>query len=179
MDILLVEDDGRSRGLISQFLEQLGHRVMECGDGQTALALYEANDFPMILTDIQMPRMSGLDLLRAIASQNRSEQTCVVLFTGHGDMETAVAALRAGAYDYLLKPINIAELAAVINRVMEFQRLRRENQILTQRFDAEVAAATMETNRELSQMRELLARSMGLADVGIFFRRHEENCWGS
>ncbi|HWR40870.1 MAG TPA: sigma-54 dependent transcriptional regulator [Patescibacteria group bacterium] len=168
MDILLVEDDESSCSLIAQFLTQLGHRVVACHDGETALTLYGEGDFPMVLTDIQMPRMSGLDLLRAITAQNRSEQTCVVLFTGHGDMESAVAALRAGAYDYLLKPINIDELAAVINRVMEFQRLRRENRILTQQFDAEVAAATMETNRELSQMRELLVRSLGLEDVGIF-----------
>ena len=168
MDILLVEDDASSCSLIAQFLTQLGHRVVECGDGQTALAKYDESDFSMVLTDIQMPRMSGLDLLRAITAQKRLDPTCVVLFTGHGDMESAVAALRAGAYDYLLKPINIDELAAVIERVMEFQRLRRENRLLTQQFDAEVAAATMETNRELSQMRELLARSVGLDNVGIF-----------
>ena len=167
MNVLLVEDDFHSRSLIAQFITQLGHQVTECIDGQEALEIYEQQDFPLILSDICMPHISGIELLQSIASSPTSAETCVVLFTGHGDMESAIAALRAGAYDYLLKPIRIDELAAVIKKVQEFQQLRRENKILSRRLDAEEKGADLETSQEIFRVREGLAGSVALS-LGVF-----------
>lgn len=167
MKILLVEDDYDSRVQMGKFLRDLGHNVVECCnsyDARNALA----QEIHMVLTDIKMPGTSGIDLLRKIKSSPSGQDIDVVLFTGHGNMESAIEALRAGAYDYLLKPINVKELAAIVERVSEHQALRRENKILTERFEDQVKAATEETRRELFKLKKAYAHSMGLGGIGIF-----------
>jgi DNA-binding NtrC family response regulator len=121
----------------------------------------------MVLSDIKMPKLSGIELLRRIVSLP-GHKTDVVLFTGHGDMGTAIEALRAGAYDYLLKPINVAELAAITNRIAEHQSLLRENKVLTERFSDEVQAATEDTRQELNRLKQRLRQEHGLDNIGVF-----------
>jgi len=167
MDILLVEDDGESRMGMARFLRDLGHRLVECGNAEDALEVFRPS-FHLIISDIKMPGMSGIDLLRAINSTPEGQYVDVILFTGHNDLESAIEALRAGAYDYMLKPINVEELAAVIGRVAEHQSLRRENLILTERFEDKVRAATAEAEQELNRLKEAYTRSVGLGEVGVF-----------
>jgi two-component system, NtrC family, response regulator AtoC len=90
------------------------------------------------------------------------------LFTGHGDMATAIEALRSGAYDYLLKPINVAELAVITDRIAEHQSLLRENRVLNTRFTDEVQAATEEARQEVSRLRQLVSHYIGIDNVGVF-----------
>ncbi|HML32593.1 sigma-54-dependent transcriptional regulator [Sporomusa sphaeroides] len=167
MEILLVEDDRHSREAVMWFLQEQGHKVTECDNAREALAKWRVGDYPLIISDIQMPGMSGLELANAINGQPDSWRTDVVLFTGYGDMKTAVAALRAGAYDYLLKPVDAEELATVIQRVAEHQALLRENRELTKNFDARLKSATMHTVQELTQMRKLVAETV-MGKVGFF-----------
>ncbi len=168
MNILLVEDDSDSRAGVAEFLREMGHQVTESGDGEQALALFTAGDFPMVLSDIKMPRMSGIELLRRIRALGGDKACDIVLFTGHGDMVTAIEALRAGAYDYLLKPISVAELAAITERIAEHQALLRENRALTSRFSDEVRAATEETRRELTRLKKLASKAAGLDNIAFF-----------
>jgi len=168
MNILLVDDDKNSRNLIGIFLRRLGHQIFECWNGEEAFAMFLTLDFGMVLSDIKMPRMSGIELLQAITALPSSPKADVVLFTGHGDVELAITALRAGAYDYLLKPINMEELAVLTEKIAEHQSLLRENQRLTMHFDTEVKAATAEVHRELSQLKSIVAKSIGLGNVGVF-----------
>ena len=168
MYILLVDEDGNSRESIAKFLRRLGHEVTEAANGGEALGVYLAGDYPMVISDIKMPGMSGIELLQAISATPGGPETDVVLFTGHGDMDTAIQALRAGAYDYLLKPINVEELAVLTNRIAEHQSLRRENVRLTHRFDEEVRVATEETREELARARKLAAQVLGLGTVGFY-----------
>lgn len=168
MYILLVDDDTNSRQWIGMFLRQLGHQVIEAGNGEEALSLYQSKDFGMVLSDIKMPGLDGIELLQTITSLSESPGADIVLFTGHGDMETAITALRSGAYDYLLKPINMEELAALTGRIAEHQSLVQENKRLTINFDSEVRTATAETQRELSELKNLVAQSVGLGQIGIF-----------
>jgi DNA-binding NtrC family response regulator len=168
MNILVVDDDKDSRFCVSEFLREMGHQVTECGSGEEALQEFSRRDFPMVLSDIRMPGMSGLDLLQRLVTQQPEGSVDIVLFTGFGDMETAIEALRMGAYDYLLKPININELAVITERIAEHQTLRRENRILTQQFHKKVEEATEETRKELSRLKQATARAMGLGDIGIF-----------
>lgn len=169
MKILLVDDDARSRAGVGKFLREMGHDIIECGDGEEALAAYTGGTFPMVLSDIRMPKLSGIELLKRISALP-GKQADVVLFTGHGDMTTAIEALRAGAYDYLLKPINVEELAVITERVAEHQLLLQENKALTERFSEEVEAATEESRREVSRLRRALSQVAGLENIGFFSR---------
>ncbi|MDD2422271.1 MAG: sigma-54 dependent transcriptional regulator [Heliobacteriaceae bacterium] len=168
LNILLVDDEQMSRCYLAEFLQKMDHQVVEAADGVEALAVLVAGDFHLVLTDIRMPRMSGLELLQQIRSGQGEQKPDVVLFTGYSEVETAVEALRAGAYDYLLKPINIKELVSVIERVTEHQALIRENAVLTSRFEVAVAAATAGTRQELSHLKKAYSRQIGLDQVGVF-----------
>ncbi len=168
MNILLVDDDSNSRVSVGRFLRQLGHDVVEHNNARDALAAYIKCDYPMVLSDIKMPGMSGIELLKAIQSLPNGWQTDVVLFTGYGDMGSSIEALREGAFDYLLKPVNAEELASITEKIAEHQALRRDNKRLKQYFDEAVMAATQETQQELNKLRRMMARSAGLGNIGIF-----------
>ncbi len=168
MYILLVDDDENSRQWIARFLRQMGHQVVECETGEDALTVFPNKDFGMVLSDIRMPGISGIELLQTLFNRPVKPETDIVLFTGHGDMETAITALRSGAYDYLLKPINMEELAVLTERIAEHQTLLRENKRLTSNFESEVNTATAETRKELSELKTIMARSVGLGNIGIF-----------
>jgi len=161
MNILLVDDDERSRLGVAKFLSELGHQVTECRDGDEAYNTYTAGEFPMVLSDIRMPKMSGIELLSRIAALT-DKRTDVVLFTGHGDISTAIQALRAGAYDYLLKPINVEELADITDKIAEHQSLLNENKVLVERFSDEVQAATEDARREVARLKQALEPTTGL-----------------
>ncbi len=167
MRILLVDDEQGSREAVRWFLKRQDHQVTECGSGEEALEKLAVGDYPMVLSDIRMPGMSGTDLAKAIKKMPNSWRTDIVLFTGHVDIQSALAALRAGVYDYLQKPVEARELASVIDRISEHQALLRENKALTERFHDAVNAATEETRQELSQMKQLVAESV-IGKVGVF-----------
>ncbi|SDF42441.1 sigma-54-dependent transcriptional regulator [Sporomusa acidovorans] len=167
MEMLLVDDDRHSREAVAWFLREQEHTVTECDHAEQALTKWKQADYPLILSDIQMPGMTGIDLAQAVTGQTDGWRTDVVLFTGYGDMKTAVAALRAGAYDYLLKPVDAQELAAIVQRVSEHQALLRENRELTENFAAQVQSATKNTEQELTRMRKLVAETV-IGNVGVF-----------
>jgi DNA-binding NtrC family response regulator len=173
VNILLVDDDAGSRAGVAKFLRQMGHLVTECCDGQEAFSTYTNGDFPMVLSDIKMPKLSGIDLLRLIAALP-GKQADIVLFTGYGDMGTAIEALRAGAYDYLLKPINISELAAITDKIAEHHSLLRENKVLTERFSDEVRAATADTHEELLRLKKIVLQTNGIGSIGIYSKEMQD-----
>ncbi|WP_319777127.1 sigma-54 dependent transcriptional regulator [Maridesulfovibrio sp.] len=173
MRILLVDDDADTRESLAEYMTLLGHAVTLCADAVSALNLFRSHDFEMVLSDIQMPGKSGIELVRDIKGLPGLCPADVVLYTGHADLELAIGALRAGAYDYLTKPINLEELKSVMARVAEHQALLHENERLTDHFEEVVAEATNGVRAELSQLREQLARQAGLDNVGIF----SESMW--
>jgi two-component system response regulator AtoC len=167
MNILLVDYATDSRAGIASFLREMGHHVTERGDVDEAYATYTAGAFSMVLTDIRMPAKLGEDLLHRITALP-GEKADVVLFTNYDDRGSAVNILREGAYDYLLKPVNVIELAAITDRIAEHHSLLRENKVLTERFGEEVQAATAETQREVARLRKVLAQTAGLDTIGFF-----------
>lgn len=167
MRVLLVDDDRLSRAVVKCLLQERGCQVTECSSADEALAKLVNADYPMVLSDINMPGMSGIELAKAIKQIPDSWQTDIVLITGYADIKSAVAALRAGVYDYLQKPVDVQELVLTIDRVAEHQALLRENKKLTERFQDEVCAATEETRRELSNVKKVLAESI-IGKVGAF-----------
>jgi two-component system response regulator AtoC len=167
VNILLVDYATDSRAEIAAFLREMGHHVTERGDVDEAFATYTAGAFSMVLTDIRMPAKLGEDLLHRITALS-GEKADVVLFTNYDDRGSAVNILREGAYDYLLKPVNVIELAAITDRIAEHHSLLRENKVLTERFGEEVQAATAETQREVARLKKVLAQTAGLDTIGFF-----------
>jgi len=122
--ILIAEDDPHLRKVLASELEGEGYETQGAADGRRALESLAETPVDLILTDLVMPGIDGLELLRRV--KNLDTELPVVLMTGFGGVDTAVAALRSGAFDYLTKPLRLDELLVVIERALERSRLRRE-----------------------------------------------------
>ncbi|MDX2019547.1 MAG: sigma-54 dependent transcriptional regulator [Deltaproteobacteria bacterium] len=123
--ILVVDDEANARNALFELLKEEGYAVETAADGFKALG--KMSDFTpdLVLTDLKMPGMDGLELLRRVRESD--EDAVVVVMTAFGAVETAVTAMRNGAADYLTKPINMNELLLVLNRELEHLRLRKES----------------------------------------------------
>lgn len=117
MRILLVDDEKRSRTYIAEFLQRLGHSVVEAGSAKEALKAFNEDNFALVLTDNRMPEMSGLDLLREIRCHPEGLDVDIIIFTAYGDMQSVIDAMRCGASDYLLKPLELKELVRTLKRL--------------------------------------------------------------
>jgi DNA-binding NtrC family response regulator len=126
--ILIVDDEGRNREFLKEFLEVEGFDVETAKDGQEALEILEKMDFDLVLTDLKMPRADGLAVLEGLRRIN--PQTVAIVFTGFGSIDTAVKAVKLGAYDYITKPLKIEEITLVIQRALEHRKLSLENEML-------------------------------------------------
>lgn len=165
MRILVVDDNSNSLQSLCLVLKDLGHEPHGMQDPLEALELCRNDFFPLIITDIRMPGMDGLELLSELKSDSSAGQSDVVLITGHGDMETAVEALRRGAYDYLNKPINARELSAVVDRSAEHQALMIENTELRSNLDQQVSIAAADIRKDLENARHRLREVEGIGLV--------------
>jgi two-component system NtrC family response regulator len=123
--VLVVDDQPAQRELITGFLRKQNFDVLAAESGEKALDKFRAEPFDLVLTDMKMPGMSGLDLLKELRGIN--PEAAVMVVTAYGTVETAVAAVKAGAADYLTKPINLEELLYRIEQVKERRRLVSEN----------------------------------------------------
>jgi DNA-binding NtrC family response regulator len=134
--LLIVDDEQSIRRLCVTVGEALGFVCLEAASGETALALLEEQPAHMILTDMVMPHMSGLEFLEKV--KKMLPRTEVAVMTGHGSVETAVQAMKLGAYDYIAKPFSpLEELRLFLRRMAEKVRLVEENQFLRDRMDTE------------------------------------------
>ncbi|MEM9636347.1 MAG: sigma-54 dependent transcriptional regulator [Pseudomonadota bacterium] len=132
-DILIVDDERDIRELISDILRDEGFGTRLAGNSDDAMAAINAEAPALIILDIWLKdsRMDGIDILKTVKRDN--PDVPVVIISGHGNIEIAVAAIKQGAYDFIEKPFNIDQLLVVIRRAMETSRLRRENQSLRRR----------------------------------------------
>jgi DNA-binding NtrC family response regulator len=128
--ILLVEDEVNMARTLAKNLERAGHRVEHAPHGEAALARLGEASFDVVLTDLKMPVMDGMELLRAM--HERGLPAAVVVLTGYGTIESAVEAMKLGAADYLIKDARPQEILLTIERVLNLNALRRENVRLRQ-----------------------------------------------
>ncbi len=136
--LLVVDDEQSIRKLCITVGEALGFICLEADSGESALTVLEEQPVHMILSDMVMPHMSGLEFLEK--AKKLLPRTEVALMTGHGSIETAVQAMRLGAYDYITKPFSpLDELRLFLRRMAEKVRLVEENEFLRQRMDTETA----------------------------------------
>jgi DNA-binding NtrC family response regulator len=122
--VLVVDDDASLRRVMEMQLEEIGCDVVAVASGKEALAALEEVTPALVITDLKIPGMSGMDLLKSLRA-NQPELT-VIMVTAYGTVKTAVEAMKAGAYDYLTKPIDYDELGLVVNRALEHQQLIEE-----------------------------------------------------
>ena len=139
--ILVAEDEANLRLVLQKELERHGYRVQVAPDGEAALRKLEESNVDVLLCDINMPRMDGMELLRRV--HERPNPPEVIMLTGQATVETAVEAMKLGAYDYLTKPYSITELDVRVRQAAEKRRLRVDNQ----------------------RLREQLARQSGLPEI--------------
>lgn len=165
MHILVIDDNPNSLQSLCLVLSDLGHIPTGLDDPTKALAMIKKKRFPLVITDIRMPGISGIELLTQIKSTPEVRETDVVLITGHGDMTTAVEALRKGAYDYLNKPINARELAAVVDRCAERQTLVKENIELKTNLDNVVNRVAGSIKEDLAAAKNRLRELEGIGRV--------------
>lgn len=130
LHILIVEDGRSQREMLRDFLVSEGHRVMEAENGEAAVKTVASHHFDLILLDYKMPGMDGLAVLKEVKRINH--EIDVVIITAYGTIETAVEAIKAGAVDYITKPIELEELLILVDRVAERRGLIRENDLLKQ-----------------------------------------------
>lgn len=123
--ILLADDDENLRRVLEFQLGETGYKVVTAVDGKEALTIFEQSEVDCIVTDLRMPKLSGLELLEKIKAKNG--EVPVIVTTAFGEVETAVSAMKLGAFDYVNKPFNRDEILLTIERALNFSETRNEN----------------------------------------------------
>jgi len=130
-EVLIVDDEVQTRELLSEFCRAQGFNVATAHDGRAALAAIGRGprQFGVVITDLQLPGVDGFEVLKAAREANPS--TYVVMITGYASIDSAVRAVREGAYDYLAKPFALGQLEVVLRRISDRMALGAENRELT------------------------------------------------
>lgn len=162
--ILVVDDEESLCSLLMEVLSEEGYQVDTATNGEEALSLFNKDPYPLVITDIRMSGMNGIELLRDI--KERYLDTQVIIMTSHASLETSVKALRAGAYDYLIKPFEDLDLVTLlVNRALDKVRLIVENSVLVEKLKI--------NNEKLEEANKTL-HELAIRDAltGLFNRRH-------
>src|SRR4030067_408874 len=125
INVLVVDDERPTRFLMERELPQAGCSITSVENGEGALEHLLVQDFDVVLLDLKMPGIGGMETLRRIRDSGASAE--VVVLTGHPDVDSAIEAMKLGAYDYLTKPFKLAEVHEVLRRAAERKRLQKEN----------------------------------------------------
>jgi DNA-binding NtrC family response regulator len=155
--LLVVDDEAQARELLAGYLSDQGFEIKTAGDGYAALELYQSFFSPLALIDMKMPNMSGLELMTRLKAINPFVQ--VIVLTAFGSLESAVEAMRAGAYDYLTKPVeDLDELLLRLQKAAEQNRLIVANQVMSERL-AEVFPETEIIGRspQITRVKEMIS----------------------
>ncbi|MCJ7494667.1 MAG: sigma-54 dependent transcriptional regulator [Deltaproteobacteria bacterium] len=135
--ILIVDDDGSMRHMLSLILKREGYEVQAVGKGSEALNLVASESFDFILSDVVMPGMGGLELLQAL--KEKKVEATVIMMSAYGNLDTAVEAMKRGAYDYISKPFRPDEVLLALRKAEERENLRKENLRLRREVSREYA----------------------------------------
>ena len=140
--LLVVDDEEAARYGIRRALEAFGHGIDEADSAETARTLMRDRKFDLLLLDVNLPGISGLEFLKELQTESESNQTeapLVIIITAHGSERLAVQAVKSGAYDYVSKPFELDDLRLVVKNAFETIRLRRENRSLRRRIEIETS----------------------------------------
>jgi DNA-binding NtrC family response regulator len=135
--ILLVDDEAKILNALASALRAQGHEVVATGSPREAQRLLSQRFFDVFIVDNLMPELTGLDLIRELSTMPAGERPQIVMMTAHATVESAIEAMKLGAFDYLQKPFEIDELLVVVDRALDHQRLRTEHRYLISERDAD------------------------------------------
>jgi DNA-binding NtrC family response regulator len=156
--ILVVDDDESLRRVMQVQLEQEGYSVASAASAQQTLSMLQLRSYDLVITDLKMPGLSGIELLKQIRSQY--PEIVMIILTAFGTVETAVEAMKAGAYDYLTKPVHPEEMSLVVGRALEHFRLVKEVRALRSSLDRKYGFENILGHSEvLLQVLETAARA--------------------
>ena len=167
--ILVVDDESSHRQMIKAVLSAEGYEIREAADGNQAIKAVEEKFHDLILMDIRMPGLSGIEALQKI--KDISPGIPVIIMTAYASVNTAIDALKSGAYDYLTKPLDIEELKILVAKALQFQKLEQENiylkEQLNNRFDFSSIIGRSPAMKQLFETMALVAPSeAGVLIVG-------------
>jgi FixJ family two-component response regulator len=166
--VLLVDDEDELRVLLRDSLRQAGFQVEDAADAQTALALMEIRHFPVVITDLNMPGgPTGFDLIQAVKA--RDPRTLCVVITGYASLETAVQAVKFGAYDFVQKPFKLAEIEAVLDRALDHATLLNQLADYQRDLEGRVLARVQDLKdyqEEVLKLNDLLLASQDQVEEG-------------
>jgi len=170
-DILIVDDDRQVRDVLNEIFVSAGYNVLLAVDGREGLETFRASHPPIMITDLQMPVMTGVQLLQAV--RELDPDSAVVVLTGAADVRTAIESLKLGAYDFIMKPVDVDELLIATERALERRQLlieRREYQALLERRVEEATRDLEAAYRQLQETYRTTLEALGSAldtrDVG-------------
>ena len=163
--ILFADDEAHLRDLMQMELPRLGHEVTVCPDGTAALRALEKGSYDAALLDLRMPGLTGIEVLGKV--RQLSPDTQVIILTGHATVDTAVQALRLGAFDYLTKPCKWAELEIILNRVTERRDMANKAAALETRLKAAEGTPTLIGETPSMQSVRRLIDTVAPTDAGV------------
>jgi response regulator RpfG family c-di-GMP phosphodiesterase len=152
--VLVVDDEKVIREILSDFLTMEGYVVRAVEDGAAALRELRLRPYDLVISDLKMPNMGGLELLEKIAAENLNVLT--VIMTGFGTVETAIEAMKKGAYDYILKPFKVEEVVHVVQRGLDRQRLQAENIRLREALSLYRVSEAIATSLDLDRILDVI-----------------------
>ncbi len=170
--ILVVDDEKVIREILTEFLTMEGYQVGAAEDGQKALDELALRPYDLIISDLKMPRMSGLQLLERLAADGINVLT--VIMTGFGTVETAIEAMKRGAYDYILKPFKVEEVIHVVQRALYQRRLQAENLRLREALTIYTVSEALATSIDLDHILDVILKAAmreTSADAATLFLR--------
>lgn len=166
--ILIVDDEPVILDILRDVLEYEGYEVTTVGDGELALERLRAESFDVLLTDMRMPRVDGLELIRRVSE---AEQFKTVIMTGFGTVETAVEAMKNGAFDYILKPFKPEDVVRLIRRALTELRLQRENMALRETIGfyelSQALSTSTALDEQLALIGEMVRNNLGADGVMV------------
>jgi DNA-binding NtrC family response regulator len=171
-EILVIDDEPEIRELLTEHLRTRGYRTATAGDGLAAVSLIQrsGSQFGLILTDLSLPGLDGLAVLKAARAASPSAQ--VVIITGYASLDSAIAAVRLGAYDYLTKPFSLGQIDVLLARVEDRLALEAENRALLRRIDTRETESAHAGHDRLGALETRLAAiEQALRDLTIELTR--------
>lgn len=155
--ILVVDDEKVIREILAEFLTLEGYQVSSVEDGQRAIEELRLRPYDLVISDLKMPRISGLQLLEKLAEENINVLT--VIMTGFGTVETAIEAMKRGAYDYILKPFKVEEVIHVVQRGLYRQQLQAENIRLREALTIYQVSEALATSLDLDHILDTILKA--------------------
>ncbi len=154
--VLVVDDEENVRNLIQRVLKEAGYEVLTAANGEEALVKISQVDFSAVLLDIKLPWISGMEVLQQLTTDH--PDICVVMVTAVGDAQTAVEAMKMGAYDYITKPFNRDDLTLKMRRAIRKRDLLLENERHRLELEERVAGQAKHLQQQFAELVETLAR---------------------